>query len=41
VARDTLLALAAGYYVSQWLHLIADGVAPDVTSNFMHRRPRR
>ena len=41
VARDTLLALAAGYYISQWLHLIADGVAPDVTSSFMSRKRRR
>jgi uncharacterized metal-binding protein len=25
-----LLAMLAGYYVSQWLHLIADGVWPDL-----------
>ncbi len=40
VARDTLLALIAGYYVSQWLHLIADGVAPDVGVRFSSRRRR-
>jgi uncharacterized metal-binding protein len=40
VARDTLLALIAGYYVSQWLHLIADGVAPDVGVRFAGRRRR-
>ena len=43
VARNTLLALAAGYYVSQWLHLIADGVAPDMNVGFSRKRfyPRR
>ena len=38
VARDTLIALALGYYVSQWLHLIADGVAPDMNVGFNRRR---
>ncbi|TSA87938.1 hydrolase [Deinococcus detaillensis] len=26
---EVLLPLALGYYVSQWLHLIADGIRPD------------
>lgn len=33
-----LLPAAAGYYLSQWLHLIADGVAPD---HGWQRRRRR
>jgi uncharacterized metal-binding protein len=40
IARDTLIALALGYYVSQWLHLIADGVAPDLNVSFSRRRRR-
>ena len=40
VARDTLVALALGYYLSQWLHLIADGVAPDISVGFKRRRSR-
>jgi uncharacterized metal-binding protein len=27
--QDILWALGGGYYVSQWMHLIADGIAPD------------
>ncbi|MGL4610387.1 MAG: metal-binding protein [Trueperaceae bacterium] len=27
--RELVVGAVAGYYVSQWLHLIADGVAPD------------
>lgn len=38
VARDTLIALALGYYISQWLHLIADGIAPDISVGFKRRR---
>ena len=38
VARDTLIALALGYYISQWLHLIADGIAPDINVGFRRRR---
>jgi len=34
---EILLALVLGYYVSQWLHLIADGIWPD----FLHRSRRR
>ncbi len=30
LASQAVLALAVGYYVSQWLHLIADGVSPDL-----------
>ncbi len=40
IARDTLIALVLGYYVSQWLHLIADGVAPDVNFGMRRRRGR-
>jgi uncharacterized metal-binding protein len=40
VTRDTLIALTLGYYVSQWLHLIADGVAPDMNVGFSRRRRR-
>ncbi|WP_027482067.1 metal-binding protein [Deinococcus pimensis] len=31
------LPLLAGYYVSQWLHLIADGVRPDHKMRFRRR----
>ena len=43
VALNTLTALGLGYYVSQWLHLIADGVAPDMNVGFSRKRfyPRR
>jgi uncharacterized metal-binding protein len=30
LASQAVLALAVGFYVSQWLHLIADGVSPDL-----------
>ena len=30
LASQAALGLAIGYYLSQWLHLIADGVAPDL-----------
>jgi uncharacterized metal-binding protein len=33
---EILWALVLGYYVSQWLHLVADGIWPDFP-----RRPRR
>jgi uncharacterized metal-binding protein len=27
--QELLIGALVGYYVSQWLHLIADGIAPD------------
>ena len=42
VGQTAIIAAVVGYYASQWLHLIADGVAPDVvTPGFMYRRRRR
>ena len=35
------LAAAAGYYASQWLHLIADGVMPDLDRPAFLPRARR
>ena len=35
---ELALGALAGYYLSQWLHLIADGVAPD---HYLRRRKRR
>lgn len=36
--RELAIGALAGYYLSQWLHLIADGVAPD---HGLKRRRRR
>jgi uncharacterized metal-binding protein len=42
IGQAELMAAVIGYYASQWLHLVADGVAPDVvTPVFMQRRRRR
>jgi uncharacterized metal-binding protein len=42
IGQTEIIAAVIGYYASQWLHLIADGVAPDVvTPDFMQRRRRR
>ncbi|MFN3267248.1 MAG: metal-binding protein [Deinococcales bacterium] len=41
LASQAGLGAVVGYYVSQWLHLIADGVAPDVRLNAKKRRTRR
>jgi uncharacterized metal-binding protein len=41
VATETLIALGVGYYVSQWLHLIADGVAPDTNFRIPGTRKKR
>jgi uncharacterized metal-binding protein len=30
IGQDDALAITVGYYVSQWLHLIADGFSPDM-----------
>jgi len=38
--QDILWALISGYYVSQWLHLIADGVWPDADFRYAGRRRR-
>ena len=38
--QNTLLAAIIGYYVSQWLHLIADGVSPDIQPRFSRSRRR-
>ena len=39
LAGQVGLGLALGFYVSQWLHLIADGVAPDL--QIVRRKRRR
>lgn len=36
-----VVPLAAGYYLSQWLHLIADGVRPDHGARHTARKLRR
>lgn len=38
--ENILWALVLGYYVSQWLHLLADGVWPDADLRFARRRRR-
>ena len=38
--QNTLLAAIFGYYLSQWLHLIADGVSPDIQPRFRSSRRR-
>ncbi|MDO4245282.1 MAG: metal-binding protein [Deinococcus sp.] len=35
------LPIAAGYYVSQWLHLVADGISPDHGLRHARRKVRR
>lgn len=35
---DILWALGLGYYISQWLHLVADGVWPDADFRYARRR---
>lgn len=37
---DVLWALVLGYYTSQWLHLIADGIWPDTDFRYARRRRR-
>lgn len=37
-AQDFFWALVLGYYASQWLHLIADGIWPDSSSLLRRRR---
>ncbi|MDX2007137.1 MAG: metal-binding protein [Meiothermus sp.] len=39
--QEVLIALGTGYYVSQWMHLIADGVAPDHGATLTGKRRRR
>jgi len=39
--RATLVALTVGYYLSQWLHLVADGVYPDMRAPGSRPRRRR
>jgi uncharacterized metal-binding protein len=41
IGQDDALAVMVGYYVSQWLHLLADGVSPDVQRGFGLAGPRR
>ncbi len=36
--QNILWGLAAGYYVSQWMHLIADGIWPDAGTALGRRR---
>jgi uncharacterized metal-binding protein len=37
---DILWGLVLGYYISQWLHLVADGVWPDADFRYARRRRR-
>ncbi len=39
LASQAVLGLVAGYYLSQWFHLVADGVAPDM--RLMRKKRRR
>jgi uncharacterized metal-binding protein len=41
IGQDDLLAISVGYYVSQWLHLIADGVSPDLQRGLGLSKARR
>lgn len=41
VAWTSLLPLLLGYYVSSWLHLVADGVRPDHKMKLRPKRARR
>ena len=40
IAWKVVLPLLIGYYLSQWLHLIADGVRPDHGLRKGYRRVR-
>lgn len=39
--QEVIWALVLGYYASQWLHLIADGIWPDSSRIFANRRRRQ
>ncbi len=41
IGQDDALAIMVGYYISQWLHLLADGVSPDVQRGLGFAGPRR
>ena len=41
LASQAVLGLVAGYYLSQWLHLMADGIAPDMQPRFFRKKRRR
>jgi uncharacterized metal-binding protein len=41
IGQDDALAIMVGYYVSQWLHLLADGVSPDVQRGLGIAQSRR
>jgi uncharacterized metal-binding protein len=41
IGQDDALAVMVGYYVSQWLHLLADGVSPDIQRGLGLAQSRR
>ena len=41
IGQDDALAIMVGYYISQWLHLLADGVSPDVQRGLGFSQSRR
>lgn len=41
IGQDDALAVMVGFYISQWLHLLADGLSPDLQRSFGLASSRR